>query len=271
MIEWTVEELTPIIGTRPACRAVGACQGDDLPSLPAAEAESATAAACAGQGALRARARGCARGAALAAVRRRLAGGDLRDAAGTLATTICGSLRQQARGATASSPATVTKRVSKIQRLRSCTYRRRADYRRSRSHRLRRHPTASWPSQASPGRPWPPTSPSHEDGPNESYRAIVIETREGFCDPSRGMSGFGLTGAVCPGRRTAPRSPGSPHSATVFSVERGQRAGFAVRRRAGCMRRHLREWRSWITVGVFLGKSRPDLARVLGAGGERGE
>ena len=25
MIEWTVEELTPIIGTRPACRAVGAC------------------------------------------------------------------------------------------------------------------------------------------------------------------------------------------------------------------------------------------------------
>ena len=82
MIERTVEELTPIIGTRPACRAAGRVCGDDLPSPPATGAQAATAAADSGQGADRARARGRARGAALRAVRRHLAGGDLRDAAG---------------------------------------------------------------------------------------------------------------------------------------------------------------------------------------------
>ena len=50
MIERTVEELTPIIGTRPACRAVGASAGDDLPSPPAAGATAAPAAAGAGAG-----------------------------------------------------------------------------------------------------------------------------------------------------------------------------------------------------------------------------
>ena len=44
MIERTVEELTPIIGTRPACRAVGA-SGDDLPSPTTARAQATKATA----------------------------------------------------------------------------------------------------------------------------------------------------------------------------------------------------------------------------------
>ena len=39
MIERTVEELTPIIGTRPACRAVGASVGDGVPPPPATGAQ----------------------------------------------------------------------------------------------------------------------------------------------------------------------------------------------------------------------------------------
>ncbi len=35
MIAATVEELTPIIGTRPACRALGASPIDRLPPSPA--------------------------------------------------------------------------------------------------------------------------------------------------------------------------------------------------------------------------------------------
>jgi hypothetical protein len=35
MIAATVEELTPIIGTRPACRALGDVAGDGLPPSPA--------------------------------------------------------------------------------------------------------------------------------------------------------------------------------------------------------------------------------------------
>ena len=53
MIGETVEELTPIIGTRPACRALGASGGDGVPSPPAARAQAAQAAADAGAGAVR--------------------------------------------------------------------------------------------------------------------------------------------------------------------------------------------------------------------------
>ena len=53
MIERTVEELTPIIGTRPACRARGRVCGDDLPSSPPAAAQASDpAAADTGQGAV---------------------------------------------------------------------------------------------------------------------------------------------------------------------------------------------------------------------------
>ncbi len=48
MICETVEELTPIIGTRPACRALGGRAGDDLPSPATAQAQAAEAAADAG-------------------------------------------------------------------------------------------------------------------------------------------------------------------------------------------------------------------------------
>ena len=41
MIAATVEELTPIIGTRPACRALGASPATDLPPPPAAGAQAA--------------------------------------------------------------------------------------------------------------------------------------------------------------------------------------------------------------------------------------
>ena len=54
MIERTVEELTPIIGTRPACRAVGASVGDDLPSPAATGAQAGEAPADARSGAERA-------------------------------------------------------------------------------------------------------------------------------------------------------------------------------------------------------------------------
>ena len=40
MIERTVEELTPFIGTRPACRAVARRAGDDLPPSPPAGAQA---------------------------------------------------------------------------------------------------------------------------------------------------------------------------------------------------------------------------------------
>ena len=52
MIGETVEELTPIIGTRPACRALGASRGDDLPSPPPARAAAVEAAADARPGAV---------------------------------------------------------------------------------------------------------------------------------------------------------------------------------------------------------------------------
>ena len=45
MIAATVEELTPLIGTRPACRALGRVAGDDLPPPQAARDETAPAAA----------------------------------------------------------------------------------------------------------------------------------------------------------------------------------------------------------------------------------
>ena len=60
----------------------GRVASDDLPSPPSAAVTAGPAAADAGSGAERARAPAGARGAALRAVRRRLAGGDLRDAAG---------------------------------------------------------------------------------------------------------------------------------------------------------------------------------------------
>ena len=54
MIAATVEELTPIIGTRPACRAPGRLARHRLPSSPAARAQDAQAAADARAGADRA-------------------------------------------------------------------------------------------------------------------------------------------------------------------------------------------------------------------------
>ena len=59
MIAATVEELTPLIGTRPACRALGASAGDDLPSPPPARAQAAEAAADACAGADEAERGGC--------------------------------------------------------------------------------------------------------------------------------------------------------------------------------------------------------------------
>ena len=74
MIERTVEELTPIIGTRPACRAVGRLASDDLPSPTSTAAAAGPAAADIGPSAERARAPAGARRVALGAVRGRLAG-----------------------------------------------------------------------------------------------------------------------------------------------------------------------------------------------------
>ena len=54
MIEQTVQELTPIVGTRPACRALGASPGDDLPSSPSAASPGRAGPGRARQGALRA-------------------------------------------------------------------------------------------------------------------------------------------------------------------------------------------------------------------------
>ena len=45
MIAATVEELTPIIGTRPACRALGAVASHHLPPAAAAAATAGQAAA----------------------------------------------------------------------------------------------------------------------------------------------------------------------------------------------------------------------------------
>ena len=45
MIAATVEELTPLIGTRPACRARGRVAGGDLPPPQTARAQDAQAAA----------------------------------------------------------------------------------------------------------------------------------------------------------------------------------------------------------------------------------
>ena len=81
MIAATVEELTPLIGTRPACRALGASAATIYrrrrppePRTPNPRPARARA--------LQRLSAGGAGGAALRAVRRRLAGGDLRDAAG---------------------------------------------------------------------------------------------------------------------------------------------------------------------------------------------
>ena len=82
MIERTVEELTPIIGTRPACRAVGASPATIYRRRRPPEPGLAEPRPTPERALSRARARGGARGAALGAVRRHLAGGDLRDAAG---------------------------------------------------------------------------------------------------------------------------------------------------------------------------------------------
>jgi hypothetical protein len=54
MIEQTVQELTPLVGTRPACRALGASSATIYRRSAPARAETAPAAAGAGQGALRA-------------------------------------------------------------------------------------------------------------------------------------------------------------------------------------------------------------------------
>jgi hypothetical protein len=43
MIEQTVEDLTTIIGTRPACRALGRLTGNDLPSPTATRAAAGAA------------------------------------------------------------------------------------------------------------------------------------------------------------------------------------------------------------------------------------
>ena len=51
MIAATVEELTPLIGTRPACRALGRVAGDDLPPPATARAQDAQAATDARAGA----------------------------------------------------------------------------------------------------------------------------------------------------------------------------------------------------------------------------
>jgi hypothetical protein len=56
MIEQTVEELTPIIGTRPACRALGVAPATIYRRRRPPEPQAPQAAAGAAQGALRARA-----------------------------------------------------------------------------------------------------------------------------------------------------------------------------------------------------------------------
>jgi hypothetical protein len=52
MIERSVEELAPIIGTRPGLPGARRRAGDDLPPSPAARAQTAEAQADAGQGAV---------------------------------------------------------------------------------------------------------------------------------------------------------------------------------------------------------------------------
>ena len=69
MICETVEELTPIIGTRPACRALGASPATIYRRRRPPRAEAAEAAAGAAQGVERTGARGGTGGAALGAVR----------------------------------------------------------------------------------------------------------------------------------------------------------------------------------------------------------
>ena len=81
MIEATVEELTPFDRHQAGVSGAGRVAGDDLPSPAAAGAQAAQAAADTGPGAERARAPAGARRTALRAVRRRLSGGDLGDAA----------------------------------------------------------------------------------------------------------------------------------------------------------------------------------------------
>ena len=52
MIEQTVAELTPMVGTSAGVQGVGCGAGDDLPAAAPANAETAEAAAAAGEGAL---------------------------------------------------------------------------------------------------------------------------------------------------------------------------------------------------------------------------
>jgi hypothetical protein len=56
MIEQTVNDLTMIIGTRPACRALGASPGNDLPPPPATGATTRTPAGTVAASAFAARA-----------------------------------------------------------------------------------------------------------------------------------------------------------------------------------------------------------------------
>ena len=68
MIEQTAHELTPIVAIRPACRALGAFAGDDLPAAASSCAKTAPGAAAPAR-ALSEGDGGRARRAALGAVR----------------------------------------------------------------------------------------------------------------------------------------------------------------------------------------------------------
>ena len=81
MIEQTVEELTPVIGTRPACRALGAAPATIYRRRTALGATASAAQDAVGQGTVCERARGRAGRAVLRALRRQLASAGLGDAA----------------------------------------------------------------------------------------------------------------------------------------------------------------------------------------------
>ncbi|MDX6644574.1 MAG: hypothetical protein QOK40_301 [Miltoncostaeaceae bacterium] len=81
MIEQAVEELTPLVGTRPACRALGASHATIYLAPAPARAPAAKAAAGAGASPLRGRAGGGASRAALGAIRGLVPGRRVGDAA----------------------------------------------------------------------------------------------------------------------------------------------------------------------------------------------
>ena len=124
MIAQTVEELTPIIGTRPACRALGAAPATIYRRRRPAGAAAAAAAAGARAGAHRGRARRrCWPSCCTRAVRRQLARAGVGDAArrgplpGVRAHDVPAAGRRARRGARAARPA----HAPRLRKRRSCS------------------------------------------------------------------------------------------------------------------------------------------------------